>query len=609
MNFDLLSTNPVLLLDRLAAGEPRDEQWLLEVGELDDVVVGMLADGICLPPHAVHRWRRLRRLSPELVVEAAGVQSSPGVVGLVQDAMGCAYVVPLMARRGPQWRLDPPLPARAETVVALLRDLCAVATDVDAAGVDAHGFPEAKAIHLSTRFPIACDGPSMDVALLLAALGALAETPPSLLRATCAVVTREGGRLVPSGGSALKLAAFHREIERGSLLVHAPGDAAAAAASAWFEEVWEVDSLEALARRLLLGGLLRPFAEPTPVDALLGEALLHRLRKLAEHEQHHAEVVVTAERLLSACWLPSVPSRLRLAAMTFLPASLRHLGRHREALSSAQEWQVCVDSNPLFTYEDQAVAALEVAASLFDPGREREALEVLGPWLDRLQQDPCLVSAKTRVRIWNTAGRARSHLGKAGWDELFLQSLAVQELDDPAGVARTTNYRISACLRSGELDRAQVLLGEHHDADDVWRAFLCADLARRRGLTWADARIEAEGQPPGKANHPCGFYWLATARQPRIPADAASRYEHAAACFRRDVAGCEQGNVLWTLVHAAELAAAQVRGDADATASWCALLAAVGQPGLEGLSARVSPFLPPDPRGSVEPFFANLPWL
>jgi hypothetical protein len=611
MSQGLVVSNPVLVLDRLLPPSPGRSEWLVANGELDEVVAALLAEGVPLPPSAVRRWRESGRLSPHIGVDNNFRPQSRGVIGLVVDPVhGEGYVVPLVAERAGAWRIDPPLPPRLEALLELLRDICAAANATDRMAVDAHVFPEAFGVALGTEFPLASDGSSMDVALLLAVLGALSPWPRAQLRAACAVVERVGGRLVAVGGSHEKLDAFRREVDRGSLLVHAPGDEAAMAASPSFDEVWVVESVGELAQRLLAGGMLEPFAEPTPVDVPLGESLLQQLHRLAEHDQQHRQVVTAAERLLRAAWQPQVPARLRLAAMRYLPASLRHLGCYGEALARARDWQSHVDGSDLFAVEDQANAALEVAASLFDPGREREAIQVLAPWLDRIDLEPRLLQARTRVRLWNTAGRALAQLGELGWDAWFARSVAVQVQDDPAGVARTTNYRIAGCLRTGELQRAEELLAGDAEPWDPWRAFYRADLARRRGRVFGDATLEGADLPPDRVAHAVGFYWLATARQPRPKDDAARRFDRAAEVFRLDLAGREQGNVLWILLHASHFAAACCRGDElAATRSARALRDSVTQPGLEDLHAKVAHCLPRDGRSSPEAFFTVLPWL
>jgi hypothetical protein len=608
---ELLATNPVLVLDDLA-DEHRSEAWLLGAGELDGVVTALRAEGVVPPAAACFRWHAEGRLSRSHLPATTDSQPWRGVLGLAQDlGREVAYVVPLAATRSTHWRTDWPLPPRVEAVADLLRAVCAAANAAEPHSVDAHAFPEVVGVAVSTRFPLAIDGPSMDVAMLLAALGLLAGDRQPLLQSACAAVQVEGGSLRPVGHAAAKLGAFAREVGRGSLLVCSPECEAAAVASKDFDVVWCVATVADLAQRLHGAGLLRAFAEPTPMDPVLGAHLLARLDALAEQQGRHAEVVDFAQRLLAAAWTAAVPPRMRLAAKRYLPAALRHLGRYEEALTKSRDWQAHVDGSDLFAIEDQAQAALEVAASLFDPGREQDALATLRTWLDTLDREPRLVSARTRVRIWNTAARAMVLSGDPAWATWFERSLAMQAKDDPASLERTRNYYVAGCLRTGQLERAERLLASSGEEPvDVWRAFLLADLARRQGRVWMDPACDAAAPSPATANHALGFYLQATARQPIAAAAAAERFARAAACFQNDLGGRDRSNVLWVLLHAMEFAAARARDDAAAAnASARALRTSVTQAGLEDLHAKVAAVLPKDVRSDIEPLLVCLPWL
>ena len=610
---DLLATNPVLALDGLGEGAGSALRWVVQQNELDEHVNAVLADGVALPHEAMVRWVRGGRLSVRFL-DVGVSEPCRGVLGLVHRPFGEGLVVPIQASPSSRWVVEPPLPQRCPQVLDLLQNLCVATVAIDPQALDRHAFPEALGVTLTTRFPDPSDGGSMDVALMLAALGALAPTYPALLRAACAVVQVEGGALRPAGGAVQKLKAFAREAGTGSLLVRTGDCETEGAYDSRFDVVWVVDSVAELSGRLLAAGLLAPFADPTAIGVKLGGQLLTRLSHLAEVQHQHAAAIDFAERLLAASWEPAVPSRMRLAAKEFLPASLRHLGRHGEALSRAVDWRSHVDEHDSFSCEDQARASLEVAASLFDPLRESEALACLRPWLLRIEAEPRLLSARTRVRIWNTAARALSLLGRPGWDGLFEISLALQGRDDPAGVSRTRNYLIQACLRAGQLDRAAEMLdvdpSMRHGEDPAWLGALRADLARRRGRVWQDEELDRREPQQARVNHALGFYLQATARQPIPNAAAADRYQRAATCFRCDVDGLDRANVLWVLVYAMEFAAARERGDRIAAqAAAKALRIAVTQPDLEEFHARVAPWLPKDGSAEIEPLLQQLPWF
>jgi hypothetical protein len=615
-----LSTNPVWTLDAwLVARDPNGLRFTELVGVLDGVCDGLRDSGVYVPVAARERWAGMGVLTAARFVEWP--EPIATVYGLVLDRFAdCGRVLPLVAQRAAEWSVAPPLPQHAGAVQDLLRNLLAASAAVQPECVSPQAFVEAFGCDIAApRLASPRDddgecsaaawvqGSSMDVALLLAALAALAARRPACLRAAVAVLQADGMRFVPVQGASQKLEAFVRERGRGSLLVRAEGDAEAAAFDGWFDAVWPVRDLREFAQRLLTAGLLEPFANPEPVTPTAATLLVTRLEALRDGHRY-ADLLQLADRLEKAAWSTTIPLRKRLAAQPMVPPALRHLGRYEEAIAAALAWRERVQASEFCTHDDCAEADLELAASYIDPMQWREALALLAGWVERIDSDPRLLRATLRVRLWNTAARTMSLLGLSGWDALFQRSLAVQRAEEPDSLSRTRNYFAAACLRDGRLDDAEALLAAAA-ANDPYAARHRADLARRRGQTWSAPAVDALTPDAGSANHALGLYWLATGRHARPAMDTAARFERAAQCFRADLDGVGLGNVLWILLHAAEFAAARVRRDATAAALAASELKDhVTQPGLASLNAWLRDVLPVDGGSDYEPLLERLPW-
>ena len=620
MRHDWLATNPVRTLDAwIQELESRQASPTALVGVLDEVCDALRQQGGFVPTEACERWARMGALTQAHFCNWP--EPAPAVYGLALDVdEDIGFVVPLQVVRSRCWSIAPPLPENVESLQDLLRGILAAAEAVQPGSASPTAFLEAMACDVAAPMlkanageaaelnaSMQIRGMSMDVAMLLAALAAVAPAHPKLLRAAVAIVQADGSRLRPVQGEREKLAAFVRERGRGSLLVRAENDLEAAAYDRCFDVVWPVADLRQFAQRLLTAGLLEPFARPVQLSKSAAEQVVARLSSL-EAQGRYADLLQLAGRLSEADWSPKVPMSLRCAPMLSVPPSLRHLGRYGDAIEAAVALRDRIRESEHCSHEDLARAELELAASYLDPMRLEEAYSLLQAWVHRIEDDPRMLSGALRVRVWNTAARARSLLGLDGWDVLFQKSLALQAEAEPDSLQRTRNYYAESCLRVDRLDDADALLPEGEEID-TWSARFRAALAHRRGQVWSAPSIERLPVDPGGANHALGLYLMATARQPRSAADAAERFERAASCFRADLCGAAPANVLWVLVHAAEFAAACCRGDTSAAHSAAqALKEIVTQPGLSGLNSRLCNVLPNDGVRGYDLLLERLPW-
>jgi hypothetical protein len=281
------------------------------------------------------RWciRRLQPQQPALAERLAQAlpPANPGVVGLVVDTISReALVVPLRAERSSDWYVDPTLPFHqagtlAELLGRLVRSLGLPHLD---------GIPERFAYTLHDPLGRRSDGPSMHLAGLLAVIRQVNSNPPLLDRACC-VAQPDGERLVSVGGLSQKLDAFRREYGTGTLLVRCR-DAKAAEFDAYFDTVWEVDSLAELARQLEQAELLQVFLDGQPLSAVDAKTILNRVRQLEEIEHRYAEALDLCQRVERAGFSPAVPSRLQRKFRQRVIDFYRHLGAYRKAAELAQ---------------------------------------------------------------------------------------------------------------------------------------------------------------------------------------------------------------------------------------------------------------------------------
>lgn len=239
------------------------------------------------------------------------------------------------------------------------------------------------------------------------------------------------------------------------------------------------------------------------------------------------------------------------------------------------------------------------AAALYAPHRFDEIHRLLDPWRERLTIDPLLVTPLTRMKLFNTLGRAWVACGWDGWEELFQHSEAILQEVEPTDLPRTWCDLAQGYLRSGPLSEAAPVLArieKHPCLDKLSRWFLRvfrADLARRRGETWTDPEME-RATVSDRVGHPFAFSFQATARQQgRAVDDAVDRFRRAREFLAQDEPDGDEQNIQCFLTECIRLAEAAWIGDKD---GWAQSLTALErylapQPG-RGLSTHYAGHVP-----------------
>jgi hypothetical protein len=494
------------------------------------------------------RWciRRLQPQQPALAERLAQAlpPANPGVVGLVVDTISReALVVPLRAERSSDWYVDPTLPFHqagtlAELLGRLVRSLGLPHLD---------GIPERFAYTLHDPLGRRSDGPSMHLAGLLAVIRQVNSNPPLLDRACC-VAQPDGERLVSVGGLSQKLDAFRREYGTGTLLVRCR-DAKAAEFDAYFDTVWEVDSLAELARQLEQAELLQVFLDGQPLSAVDAKTILNRVRQLEEIEHRYAEALDLCQRVERAGFSPAVPSRLQRKFRQRVIDFYRHLGAYRKAAELAQAEHQRSRSSAIQSYEEQARADLTYAAAQYASHRFAAIHQLLNPWRERLTADPLLLTPLTRVKVFNTLGRAWVAWEREGWEDLFQRSAEILHELEPTDLPRTWSYLTLGYLHAGQLREAEAVIARieaHPGLGEMSRWFLRthqADLARRQGRIWSDPEMD-RATVSTRVGHPFAFYFQATARQPGRPLeDALERFRRARAFLTQDLPDGDPHNI------------------------------------------------------------------
>jgi hypothetical protein len=594
----LWRTNPVWCLERLVKRWAQRDASRVHLSIWLPRLVDLLArNDISLPRSALDRWAS--HSGPFSASEGIAFvdQPYPGVVGLIVD-VGCqeAWVVPLAAERAAEWAVAPTLPFHPATA---LQDLFIrlLAADLDLPHLRA--VPERFAFTLRDRLGRSSNGPSMHVAGLLAVVREANGRPPELDRA-CAVVQLEGDRLVPVGSIRPKLDAFFRECGSGTLLVRGRACAEAREYDDHFVEVWKVDSLAELAQKLRCRGWLDVFLTGLPLTRAQAESVFARVRRLRYDDYHYADALALSDRAELCGFGPDVPNRLRREYEHAVIDLTRLLGSAQRSAERAdvvrhRAWT----SSRAPSYEDRARADLNYAAALFALHLFREIRELLDPWRERLAADPLLVTPFTRVKVFNTLGRALVAADEAGWEELFHDTAEVMTELEPTDVPRTWCYLAHGYLRCGRLPEAEEVLRwiEVHDGlDELTRRFFCfhrAGAARCRGEQWTDPDMERVGASRELA-HLFGYCWQATARQPgRDADDALDRFCRAQEFLARDIPPGDDQNIRRFLIDCVRLAEAARASDRH---RWDESVVALGRhlaprPGL-GLSNYYAGYAP-----------------
>jgi len=275
----------------------------------------------------------------------------------------------------------------------------------------------------------------MDIAALLAALDALTSRQHERLCGACAVLEPGSNATFQKvGGIRAKLEAFQREYGRGALLVCLPDCVDAKPFRHLFERVWEVADYAKLAEHLGKEDLLEPLLKETEVSAREWRALRDRLEWLNHGDYRHAGAVHLGRRLLACTPSGPFPSALRDGVVQQVAAAHRHLGEYREAERQGRELYEAVRARGEgASIDEEADAAVEYVASFYDAHQFRRILEELMPWQARMLERPRHFRLLTRVKVFNTVGRAQVILKADGWEDNFRRSLALQRELDPSG--------------------------------------------------------------------------------------------------------------------------------------------------------------------------------
>ena len=564
------------LLSRLAIDGPRlatNPAWCLDqlASELPEPVTRELARSLGRYDAALDK--------PAREINRGAFES--GVVGLLVDRESrSGFVSAFRAELASKWSVAPNLPFSAEVLAAALSRLIE-ASSFGLADLNTEFF----AFRVDDALGEKTSGTSMTIAALLAILDAATDRGCRLLRRACAVVEHDDHEnLRPATAIRVKLEAFLREFGRGTLLVRTSDCADSSAFDHAFETVWKVDTWNDLAAEVERAGLFELFRRRTPLDRHKLEIARERIREIADDQHRHREALELLRGLLRHPITPDVP----LSAVNELRRSIsdlfRHLGHYQLARITA--WEEYRGLTEFASYDEQVRVIVAYTAALFDAHQFKDLVDLLEPWRERIEHDPSLVSADTRVMIFNTLARALIVRNQSGWEELFHRSIAIQEHGDIASLPRTHNYLIQGLLRNDRLVEASrkidsVALMQPGNPFSRWFLdFARADLARRRGEIWVSAEMESRPLASGPGGHPFAYYFQATARQAgRSRDDAVARFEKARRFFLIDgVAEDDTANIQAFLASCVGLAKAAVSEDGDEWQMACARFASFFEP-------------------------------
>jgi hypothetical protein len=286
------------------------------------------------------------------------------------------------------------------------------------------------------------------------------------------------------------------------------------------EKVWKVTTVADLAKHLEDAGLLAPlFVARGPLDRSGAAQVLDRLRRLVIQEHRYSEAADLGDRVRRCGLASSIDPGVRVELARFHAEACRYHGHFAEATTVSQEaYESIASLRELGCDDEEADAAATYAASLFSGHRFADIPPLLQAWAATAIREPRRFRPLTRVKVWNTLGRAKSILEQSGWDELFNTSLALhRNFSDSENVNRTAHYRVHAYLRSGDTEGAKRAMSEmvgcsESSLGDPWMAFLRANLARLENRRWVDPILE-ERIEKGDRPYSAWLYVQATARQ------------------------------------------------------------------------------------------------
>lgn len=557
----LVRTNPVFASDhkwsllRSQGCAPRQLQ-----SEFKNWLLAAISHGVEFPESC---WRC--RVASQDLDRSNGSSAVPRrIVGLLH-ASGDFFKEPVglvtevrAEKHSQHWTAAAHLPFRWEHIQeALIRLLYALLSSGTAA------FPESQAFSITSPLSIDSDGSSMNIAGLLAVIDAFNDHQPvgntDLFRGACSLVRPVEDKLETVGYAELKLAAFKREIGRGSLLVCSPSLMNLECHRENFDEVWLVEDYASLAKHMSEAGLLGKVLEQRPLTlSMASEArgTITRIRQILGEDAAWN----TAKRLGAAIEQATVQSeRVKQLISEALEDSSRHYGMFADAVKYSQRALTALeDLGEYASIQEFAAAKTRLAAALFDAHCFEEAEELLSPLVEEIRIRPQIIPGETRVMVLNTYARIQIILARDGWEELLRRSGDIQAKLDPENQVRTRSYLIQGLMRSNRLNEAKAeidwCLERAQSLDSFSRTFLAyyaAELYRRDSSIGPryreDSRLESVESSYG-CGHALSFYWQATARQPdRTSEDRLFRLAKAINVLDEIVAKTSEWNLLLLL--------------------------------------------------------------
>ncbi|MFO1065523.1 MAG: hypothetical protein U0892_16790 [Pirellulales bacterium] len=403
-------------------------------------------------------------------------------------------------------------------------------------------------------------GSSMDIAGALAIIDACSNHNSALLRKACSVVLPDGDSLCEVEHVAEKLDAFEREFGYGSLLVCERNGWAAENFSDRFEAVWEVSTFRDLAKKLNDENLLQPLLQENRLTSSKWETAKRYLRFL-ELEIGPRHAVDYARRIESHAGGCSVKTRLGLLEVQ---ADLnRHTGNTERAVSYAREFASKLEELSEFTsFQQHCHAQILVAAGNYDLHEFHVARDLLTPLLRQVCERRDLINADTRVALNNTLARCLVILQEDGWEQLFLESLKIQEAVDPESYSRTGCYLVQGYLRANRLEDAAKRLQElaPQAMENRYLCFCAQDYLRRGGKRepFVDQILESNTSARGHAR---GMFFQARARTQLDASNAAADFRSAEKEFESECKYQDSSNLLHLFKRMMRLAASALDGE------------------------------------------------
>lgn len=395
---------------------------------------------------------------------------------------------------------------------------------IHAAGVDLEAvIPEARAFSITDSLKQSPQGSSINIAALLAVIdtwnGNGRDKQPDLLHCCCSLVKPKDDYLRPVGSLQMKLDAFVREVGYGSLVVSTPETANEFSLSKHFETVWTVETFADLAYKMLEAGLLRPLLSEQEISLTAVTEASKVIERLRRSDGGIEAALAFAQRMQKAVSQGGAATlRVSQRSSEALENVHRHIGNFVESYRYSR---LAVDSlNELgehASFQELAEANARLGSAMFDAHRFQEGAAELSDLVDEAQNDPRLLSAESKVMLFNTQARLLAAAGLGGWEPLFRKSIQLQELVEPSSIPRTRCYLVHACLRSESLEVARREL-DWFDINPVpddtkpYVSFYRADFYRRVANCDTKYRQDEQFESTGR-NHAFAFYLVATARQ------------------------------------------------------------------------------------------------